>query len=58
MPLTPAEKLKIPRQSMPEQPPQERIKGFNEVALGYPPETAVLEAQRCLSCKQPKSIAG
>ena len=40
------------------QPPQERIKGFSEVALGYTPELAVLEASRCLSCKTPKCIEG
>jgi len=56
--LTPAERLKIPRQPMPEQPAEQRIRGFAEVALGYPPEVAVLEAQRCLSCKTPKCVDG
>ena len=39
---------KIP---MPEQPPKERIKNFDEVALGYTVEMAVEEAKRCLQCK-------
>lgn len=39
------------RHPMPEQPPQERIKNFAEVALGYDRETAIQEANRCLQCK-------
>ena len=39
---------KIP---MPEQSPKERIKNFDEVALGYTVEMAVEEAKRCLQCK-------
>ncbi|MFN3283821.1 MAG: hypothetical protein ACK40Q_06260, partial [Pseudothermotoga sp.] len=35
---------------MPEQGPQERIKNFFEVALGYSEEQAVIEAKRCLQC--------
>jgi glutamate synthase (NADPH) small chain len=50
--------MKIQRQPMPEQDPQERVKGFNEVALGYTPEIAEREAQRCLSCKSPKCVEG
>ncbi|MFZ5943398.1 MAG: NADPH-dependent glutamate synthase [Bacillota bacterium] len=45
--------LKIPRNPMPTQDPQKRVKNFNEVALGYSEETAVQEAQRCLQCKKP-----
>jgi len=43
---------------MPCQDPKERAHNFNEVALGYPKETAVLEAQRCLQCKKPKCVEG
>jgi len=43
---------------MPEQDPIERGKNFNEVALGYPEETAVLEASRCMECKKPKCVEG
>jgi glutamate synthase (NADPH/NADH) small chain len=39
-------------QPMPEQDPRERIKNFNEVALGYDLETAKAEAERCLQCKK------
>ncbi|MFA4987611.1 MAG: NADPH-dependent glutamate synthase [Candidatus Brocadiia bacterium] len=42
---------KTPRQDMPEQAPLERIHNFNEVPHGYSPETAILEANRCLQCK-------
>ncbi len=46
-------KLDPKRRSMPKQTPWERIKNFDEVALGYPLETAVEEAKRCLNCKKP-----
>lgn len=43
----------IPRKHpMPSQDPLERIRNFNEVALGYDEETAVAEAKRCLQCKK------
>ncbi|RKX48334.1 MAG: hypothetical protein DRP32_07425, partial [Thermotogae bacterium] len=35
---------------MPEQSPEERIKNFSEVALGYTEEMALAEANRCLQC--------
>ncbi len=34
--------------------PKTRINNFDEVSLGYSEEEAVLEANRCLSCKDPK----
>ena len=43
---------------IPEQTPQERIKNFKEVALGYTPEQAVQESLRCLQCKTRPCIAG
>ncbi|MCK4404530.1 MAG: NADPH-dependent glutamate synthase [candidate division Zixibacteria bacterium] len=52
------DKLKIPRQKMPEQGPKERIKNFREVPFGYTPELAMEEAQRCLQCKKPICIDG
>jgi len=52
------ERIKIPRQSMPVQEPLARIKNFNEVALGFSPELAVIEADRCLECKKPKCVDG
>ncbi len=51
-------KEKIPRQAMPEQEPVERAGNFEEVPLGYPPETAMLEATRCIQCKDPRCVAG
>ncbi len=43
---------------MPAQPPQVRNANFNEVALGYTPEMAKSEAQRCLQCKNRPCVAG
>ncbi len=43
---------------MPEQPPRERCKNFEEVALGYSEETAIAEAKRCLQCKKPACVEG
>ena len=40
-----------PRQKMPEQAPEERIRNFREVPYGYSEETARIEASRCLQCK-------
>jgi len=47
-------KKKIPKLSypMPQQDPKERIKNFDEVALGYDMEVAIKEAERCLQCKR------
>jgi glutamate synthase (NADPH/NADH) small chain len=50
------ERMKIPRQGMPEQLPQERAHNFNEVNLGYSAELAQQEAQRCLECAKPTCI--
>ncbi len=47
-----------PRVPMPERDPEERIKGFDEVPLGYTEEQARAEADRCLDCKNPKCVAG
>ena len=54
----PKKKEKIPRQKMPEQEAKVRARNFEEVPLGYSPETAVLEAGRCLQCKKPSCIEG
>ena len=56
--LTPKERLRIPRQSMPEQDPKVRSHNFSEVNLGFDEETAVEEAMRCLLCKKPLCIDG
>jgi len=44
--------------NMPEQPPEERIRNFEEVAQGYTEEQALLEASRCLQCKRPACVEG
>ena len=43
---------------MPEQDPKVRARNFKEVALGYTPEQAIEEANRCLGCKNPKCVEG
>jgi len=53
-----AKKEKIPRQPMPEQDPQRRRRNFEEVPLGYTPELAMKEAERCLQCKKPSCMEG
>jgi glutamate synthase (NADPH/NADH) small chain len=44
--------------SMSKQKPKDRIRNFNEVALGYTMEQAVAEAERCLQCPKPQCIQG
>jgi glutamate synthase (NADPH/NADH) small chain len=54
-----AKKKIIPKKTpMPEQPPDERIKNYNEVPYGYTAEDAIAEAKRCLECGKPKCMAG
>ena len=43
---------------MPKQKPEDRIHNFNEVALGYSMDQAVIEAERCLQCPKPQCIQG
>jgi glutamate synthase (NADPH/NADH) small chain len=43
---------------MPEQAPLSRVKNFQEVTLGYTPEMAIEEANRCLNCKKRFCVAG
>jgi glutamate synthase (NADPH/NADH) small chain len=57
-PLRPKQRLAIPSQDMPTQDPVQRGKNFHEVALGYTPEQARLEALRCLQCKNAPCIKG
>jgi len=52
------ERIKIGRQLMPTQDPHERIHNFFEVNTGYSPQMAILEAQRCLQCKDAPCIQG
>jgi glutamate synthase (NADPH/NADH) small chain len=50
--------MKIKRHEMPNQDEVVRRGNFDEVALGYSPETAREEAERCIQCKEPKCVQG
>ena len=52
------ERLQITRQAMPEQAPDARNRNFGEVNLGFTEQLALLEAERCLRCKDPHCIKG
>ncbi|MHB1646449.1 MAG: NADPH-dependent glutamate synthase [Candidatus Acididesulfobacter diazotrophicus] len=52
------ERLKIKRHDMPARNPEERVKDFKEVAIGYSIENAIEEAKRCIDCKVPYCIQG
>src|ERR1700751_5778415 len=47
------DRMKVPRQHMPEQLPRLRATNFTEVNLGYSTELARQEAMRCLACAKP-----
>ncbi len=51
--LPPKERMKIPRQHMPEQPPEQRRANFAEVNQGLTVLGATTEALRCLECAKP-----
>ena len=55
---TKEKKEKVPRQKMPEQDPQKRVRNFEEVPIGYSSETAMIEAKRCIQCKKPGCVGG
>ena len=46
------------KNEMPVQQPAVRARNFEEVALGYTPEIAIAEAQRCLDCKNKPCVNG
>jgi glutamate synthase (NADPH/NADH) small chain len=49
----------IPKKTpVPEQDPRARRSNFKEVSLGYTPELAMKEAERCLNCPQPACVSG
>ncbi len=51
-------KINLNRVEMPRQDPVERGKNFNEVALGYTPEMALEEANRCIQCPKRPCVSG
>jgi sulfide dehydrogenase (flavoprotein) subunit SudA (EC 1.97.-.-) len=54
----PKRKIIPNKTKMPEQPPQERVKNFKEVPLGYSEDQAVEEATRCIQCKNRPCVEG
>ena len=46
------------KREMPVQAPEVRAHNFSEVALGYPMETALEEANRCLNCRNHPCVSG
>jgi glutamate synthase (NADPH/NADH) small chain len=56
--LTPKERMKIPRQPMPEGDPAARASTFEEVNRGLTLMGATTEALRCLECAKPVCIKG
>ena len=56
--LSPKERMKLPRQRMPEQDPKARAANFLEVNLGLDAESANKEAIRCLQCAKAKCVDG
>jgi glutamate synthase (NADPH/NADH) small chain len=57
-PLTAKDRLAIPLQEMPVGDPAVRARRMSEVATGYTTEQAVVEANRCLQCKNQPCVTG
>jgi glutamate synthase (NADPH) small chain len=55
-PLSPKERVKVPRQEMPARDAAGRLRSFAEVNLGFDLELARWEALRCLECVHPKCV--
>lgn len=56
--LTAKDRSQIPQMEMPHRNPKERAHQMIEVTLGFSKEQAVVEANRCLQCKNPTCVAG
>jgi glutamate synthase (NADPH/NADH) small chain len=56
--LKPRDRMRLPRQAMPEQAPAARRHNFEEVNLGLGAPAAVEEARRCLQCARPRCAGG
>jgi len=50
--------MSLKKNPMPHQDAQVRNKNFDEVALGYTPQQAIDEAERCLNCKHKPCMSG
>jgi glutamate synthase (NADPH/NADH) small chain len=57
-PVPNKERMKMPRQHMPEREAQVRAHNFEEVNLGFTPDLANVEALRCLTCSKPTCTKG
>ena len=57
-PLTTKDRMAIPQQDMPVLEPRGRARLMDEVAMGYTSEQAIVEAQRCLQCKNQPCVNG
>lgn len=55
-PIPRKDRMKIPRQHMPEVAPSVRAANFEEVNLGYDPQLAKCEATRCIECAKPACV--
>ena len=56
--LSPKDRMAIPQQIMPTGEPKARARQMTEVALGYTKEQAIVEANRCLQCKNQPCVSG
>ena len=56
--LSPKDRSSIPQMQMPHRDAKLRARQMDEVALGFTKEQAVVEANRCLQCKNPTCIQG
>ena len=56
--MDPKDKIKIPAQIMPTLDPGFRRRTFDEVPVGYGEDSAILEAWRCLGCKNAPCVKG
>ncbi len=52
------ERLALPRQTMPEQDAADRNRNFQEVNFGFTEQIAMIEAQRCIQCKEARCMKG
>lgn len=57
-PLTNKDRMAIPQQEMPVREPLSRAREMKEVAMGYTAEQAIVEANRCLQCKNRPCVSG
>ncbi|MBR4385650.1 MAG: dihydropyrimidine dehydrogenase, partial [Treponema sp.] len=57
-PLANKDRMAIPQQIMPAGEPKVRARQMTEVALGYTKEQAIVEANRCLQCKNEPCVKG